>query len=351
MRSYSILPKLSVLWLVVVVSVTMLACALWFPAQAMAEANKCPAPNVRNDVRPDVVGTPTQVDMGVRLIDLTGIDDVNQSMTVDFAVIMSWMDPRLAELNGCVVPLTSVWEPGIGVFNSGRLFRSEPEVVRISEGGQVTYSQRFFGTIATYHNLRNFPFDRQIFRISMYPFLHSEKEIVLKVNEQVTGVRNILNISSWNVERVRGVVDSLVIDAFDQNHSTYVFEVHASRITEYYIWKVILPLCLIVAMSWAVFWVNPAQFGPQIGLSATSMLTLIAFIFATTNMVPALGYFTIFDYFIVGSTVLVFLAFVESLTASFLVAKGKAKTAERIDGISRFAFPAVFIIFVAMVLS
>jgi hypothetical protein len=105
---------------------------------------------------------------------------------------------------------------------------------------------------------------------------------------------------------------------------------------------VILPLCLIVAMSWCVFWINPAQYGPQIGLSATSMLTLIAFIFATTNMVPKLGYLTLLDRFIVGSTILVFLALVESLTTIYLVSQEKKELARRIDKYSRLIFPITF---------
>ena len=139
-------------------------------------------------------------------------------------------------------------------------------------------------------------------------------------------------------------------NAMGHNHTSFVFSIYATRITAYYIWKVILPLCLIVSMSWAVFWINPSQFGPQIGLSATSMLTLIAFIFATTNMVPALGYFTILDHFIIGSTILVFLAFVESLLASFLVSRDNVVIAERLDTVSRILFPAAFIVFAGTVL-
>ncbi len=103
-------------------------------------------------------------------------------------------------------------------------------------------------------------------------------------------------------------------------------------------------------MTSAVFSIDPAQFGPQIGLSATSMLTLIAFIFATTNMVPKIGYFTILDHFIAGSTILVFLALIQSLTTSYLVSKGHVELATRGDRICRFAFPLVFVALVAVVL-
>jgi hypothetical protein len=102
-------------------------------------------------------------------------------------------------------------------------------------------------------------------------------------------------------------------------------------------------------MSWTVFWINPARFGPQIGLSATSMLTLVAFIFATTSMVPKLGYFTTLDQFIAGSTILVFLALVQSLTTTYLFSKEKESIALHIDHVCRWAFPLTFAALVVVV--
>ena len=54
-------------------------------------------------------------------------------------------------------------------------------------------------------------------------------------------------------------------------------------------------MTLIVMMSWVVFWIDPAKFGPQIGLSVTAMLTLIAFQFTLTTSLPKVGYFTVLD--------------------------------------------------------
>ncbi len=105
----------------------------------------------------------------------------------------------------------------------------------------------------------------------------------------------------------------------------------------------IFPLYLIVIMSWSVFWIPPAKAEAQIGISATSMLTLIAFIFATTNMVPVLGYTTRFDQFIIGSTVLVFLALLQSVITSYLVASDRIWVTFSLDRVCRFAFPLAFV--------
>jgi hypothetical protein len=276
------------------------------------------------------------------MIDLMEINDVNQTLTGDFGVILSWVDPRLGQLEGFEVPVADIWSPGLVFLNSGRKFTSRPKEVGIGPGGQVKYIQRCSGTFATYHHLSDFPFNKQTFRISLVSLEWSEKDVQLVVDEKVTGQMKQLNISDWTIKGVEGTIGRQFYAVYDKFISRYDFNISAERIKAYYLWKVILPLCLIVAMSWCVFWINPALYGPQIGLSTTSMLTLIAFIFATTNMVPRLGYLTLLDRFIVGSTVLVFLALLESLTTIYLVSKEKKELAMRIDNMSRFVFPIVF---------
>lgn len=314
-----------------------------------SEGDPCAAPNVRTDVRPDAGGPPTEVSVGIRMMDLTEINDVSQTLTGDFAVRITWTDPRLAHLEGCEISLDNIWSPGLVFVNSGRMFPSRPREADMGPGGSVTYIQRYYGTLATYHNLRDFPFDKQSFRISLFSLEWGEKEVQLIVDEKVTGRREPLNISDWTIEGVRGMIGREYADIYDRFFSRYDFEISASRIRSYYVWKVILPLCLIVAMSWTVFWISPARFGPQIGLSATSMLTLVAFIFATTNMLPKLGYFTTLDHFIAVSTILVFLALVQSLTTTYLFSKEKEGIALHIDHVCRWAFPLAFAVLVVVV--
>ena len=42
------------------------------------------------------------------------------------------------------------------------------------------------------------------------------------------------------------------------------FTVEATRITSHYIWNTILPLIVIVMMSWTVFWAPPAQIATEV---------------------------------------------------------------------------------------
>jgi hypothetical protein len=120
----------------------------------------------------------------------------------------------------------------------------------------------------------------------------------------------------------------------------YVFV--ARRHWMYYVWTVALPLTLIVIMSWGVFWIDPAQLAVQIGLAATSVLTMIAFLLSVRSSLPPVSYLTRMDVLVVAGLTLVFAALVEALLSCSLAARGSKELAIKLDRIARWVFPATF---------
>jgi hypothetical protein len=330
--------------------------AILFGTAALAEEHEipgidaCPAPGYRTDVRPDSKGPPTEVIVGMRMVDLTEINDVNQTISVDLAIRMQWTDPRLADWAGCRLSKRAIWFPALFLKNSGRRFERWPQTVSVEEGGKVTYLQRVSGTFSSYHQLAAFPFDKQKITLSMFTLDWSAEKVVLKNDESFSGMTPLLNISDWQVHEVSIELPEAYVEAVDQVHSGYNFTVSTSRYLDYYIWKVILPIALIVIMSWSVFWIDPSHFGTQVGFSATSVLTMVAFIFATTSILPRLGYFTTLDKYIAGATVFVFVGLAQSLSTGYLASRQRTELAQRIDLISRVTFPVSFAIFCAAIL-
>lgn len=329
------------------------AIALAFPSVAQSQErvseDVCAPPGYRTEVRPDSSGPPTEVTIGMRLMDLTEINDVNQTISVDFAIKMQWIDSRLAGLSGCNLPKEEVWFPEMIMENSGRIFERWPQTVSVEEGGRATYLQRMSGTFSSYHNLADFPFDDQSTTLRFLSLHWSDEKLILRNDDVFTGMASVFNISDWSVVGVDASVVTKRTEAVQQDRSGYELTIFAKRDIGYYVWKVLLPIALIVAMSWSVFWIDPQQFSTQIGLSATSFLTMIAFIFATTNMLPKLGYVTTLDIYIAGTTLFVFFAMLQSLSTGFLFAQGHEHAAKKMDQVSRIAFPIVFLLFCAVV--
>ena len=310
-------------------------------------AVECDLADIKANERPIQGGQPTAVAVGLRLFDVTEIEDINQTVAVDFMVTQEWSDQRMAAFEGCEYKLDQVWTPQIDVANTGRLFTRLQEKVEVLGNGLLRLAQRYSGKLIFDYDAHRFPFDTQEIVITLLSEEYTQDIIVITLDESATG-RNPaeFDIPDWFISDVNALIATKHLEVLDRDHSAFEFHILAERRSGYYIWKVILPLMLIVFMSWTVFWINPSQVGPQISMSATSMLTLIAFQFAMGHMMPRLSYFTIMDRFVVGSTFIVFLALIESITTNYLVNTDKANLALKMDRYCRWIFPVIFFIFV-----
>ncbi len=319
-------------------------------SEVSAVPRDCAVPADIASTRPDADGPPTRVAVGLRLFDITKISDVNESVTVDFLVSQKWIDPRLAPLAGCRVALADVWSPALGFVNAGRVFPSLLERAHVGPNGDINAFQRYNGSLSFPHTLYRFPFDRHTIRISLIPVNDTSDQVTLAVDPEVSGRRDIeFTIPDWTIGPAKAETVPTKVHFLDQTVDRYVFEIAAARRSQYFVVQVIIPLTLIVIMSWTVFWISPAHFGPQIGMSATSVLTLIAFHFAMQAILPPVIYMTTLGRFIFASTILVFVALLQSVTTSYLVGHGKKEIAFRIDRICRWLFPGIFVVISAFV--
>lgn len=117
---------------------------------------------------------------------------------------------------------------------------------------------------------------------------------------------------------------------------------HTQRHTGYYLSKVIVPLLLIVIMSWIVFWIDPSEAGTQVSVAITTMLTLIAYRFAVGSDLPKVSYLTRLDDFILFSTFLVFGTLIEVVVTATMAKTGNIEKARVVDRWARWVFPLGF---------
>jgi hypothetical protein len=122
-----------------------------------------------------------------------------------------------------------------------------------------------------------------------------------------------------------------------------IFSLNVERDSGFFKYKVILPLILIVMMSWLVFWIDPTLAASQISVSVTAMLTMIAYRFALAGMMPRLTFLTSLDYFVLVSTLVVFLAMIEVVYTAHLSTNGQLEKARKLDRRARWIAPLVYI--------
>jgi hypothetical protein len=304
--------------------------------------------------RPNADSGPTQISVGIWVADISSIDSAQQTFTAEIAVVLRWKDPRLAHTGKGVVryPLEQIWHPRVGIVNeTNSVSRKMPDSVEVEPDGTVTYRQRYVGAFTQPLRLQSFPFDRQTFRVQLVAVRYQSNEVMFVPDQvwirdglkEAGGISPSVTLPDWTIEKweLKPLVYAL---APRHQYSSYAFEFTASRNVQYYILKVILPLVLIVMMSWAGFWIDPVNANSQISVAVTSMLTLIAYRFAIDSQLPRLPYMTRIDLFFLVSTLLVFFSLVEVLVTTILDNNQQAERAKKIDRYCRVIFPAVFLL-------
>lgn len=305
--------------------------------------------------RPDPEGEPTKISVGVYMIDLRQLNDTEQSFDTDFVLTLIWEDSRLAgvdtesSLVGCSVALEEIWDPRVVILNDRNLEGKFDSPVRIEESGAVRYAQRYQGELTTPLDLREFPFDSQFLRLELVAAGYSPEEVEFVVNPEIGGRSEKLTIADWTV-RAKGevAIEPLYLATQKRHIPRILYSLEVTRNRGFFVIKVLIPLSLIVLMSWAVFWINPRYLPAQVGVSTSAVLTLIAFQFSLGYLLPKVSYLTRADQFVMGSALLVFLAFGEALLTASLADRDKSELASRVDAGSRLLFPLAFIVVVVV---
>lgn len=324
----------------------LLALGLISPATAQTEDLERLADALASHDRPGAEQGPTRVHAAIFLMDLFQVLDVEQTIRADFLVEARWSDPSLALAQDAPgrervrhFGLDEIWHPMIQVENLERVFPQLIQRIIVDGDGRCAYVQRFIGSLSCPLNLRRFPFDAQLLYVQIVSMMHSTEDLEFTIDEALAGRSEKLTIADWRVGEVSVDLHSILFRPEGLEMAGIRLSVPARRHESHYVFKVIAPLVVILIMSWAVFWIDPVHVGPQIGIAATSLLTMIAYRFSLGNLIPKVSYLTRLDFFIFGATVFVLVALVETLVSAQLVQRKRVDLARRLDRWFRLIAP------------
>jgi len=297
--------------------------------------------------RPGVGGQPLTISGTLFLLDVSKIDGADQSFTADVFMMLQWRDERLASAAEGMrrVPLDSVWNPRVQIINQRRIWKTFPEEVDVSPNGTVVYRQRYYGQFTSALDLHDFPLDHHPFRLQVVTPGYSPEEIeFLPISENFGDGRSPeVTIPDWTIGefQIRTAPWAIIPGGRQIAGLEGVFE--ARRHLGSYIGKAFVSVAIIVFMSWVVFWLGPENVGPRLSVVVTSMLTLVAYRFLLGQSLPPVSYLTRLDYFLLGATILVFVALIQVAATTAMNTGNRVDRAIAMNRLSRWAFPSAFV--------
>lgn len=324
------------------------------PATGAASAAPAVAEAVNPLLNPPVNdGHRLPVAIAMRVINISDIDEVTQRFKMVGYLVARWTDPRLAYTRQApwdkfrTFSPGEIWFPRFDFVNGIVPHSASDVTIRVFPNGTVRYSERSSAELANTFHLRKFPFDQQTLEILIHPTVSDDQLVDLMPDRSIDPIsaepRVYDSLAQWRISAMNATVQQ--VPGMDgESVSEIRLTVEIVRHFNFYLWKVFLPLVLMVVLSWTVFWIDPDDLGSQVQISVTTILTMIAFAFAIQSNLPKVPYLTYIDVFFLICYLFVFATSIELTTVNVVGRSGRGDRARRMRRISSIGLPAAFFV-------
>ena len=286
------------------------------------------------------------VSIGLYVVDFARINLREESFDMAGYLDTSWVDPTLAlgpgESSGRVRRFRpgQIWSPALEFVNAVEQVNTEREAdLYVDDAGRVSQRVRFSHKFQSPLKLRRYPFDTQVLSILVMPFDPFAKDLELVSDSQHIGRLEEASVTDWDIVGVGARIER---SKDDERGQRFLFEVTVARRATTYVWRILLPMTLLVMASWSVFWFEPTNLQPQISTGLAILLSMVTFTYSMDSSLPKVAYLTFIDRFTLTSFSFLLITIV---TVAVIHVRGRSagvEGASRIQGWARVAFPVAF---------
>lgn len=302
-----------------------------------------------------VLRLPVEVQTGLKLQQIVMIDQSNEIMTAVGTIRLSWKDPELAfnpdecncevkeytenDFNRFLADTGGDW-PDFTFFNQQGNRWTLSRVVQVLPDGSVTYLERFSTNFQLNFDFSKYPFDVEDFyiyadlvypedRYVMVPMEgfseidpeHGEDEFIL--TDFDTSVSSVISSRAYPVSR-------------------FTFHFNAPRYLMYYLFRIFIPVLLIILISYITFFLK--DFTRRIEVATGNVLLFIAFSWSLAEDYPRMGYLTFLDAIMAITFIINTLVVIYNVYLKWLESTERREQAERIDRIADLAYPLGYLL-------
>lgn len=307
--------------------------------------------------RPSVNGEPTVLDVGVFIMDIDEISDVNQRFRTDLFLVVRWQDSRLAlpitkrEGKERFMALNELWTPRLLLFNDRGMEPQLREGALVDDLGNVTLRNRLRGELAVDLEFQDFPFDVQRLLIDIVSYENTADALEFSANSVIVSQADKFSIEGWRLKQLEPETGGFVVPGTSIQLPRLTYVIEAKRSSEYYLLTMLVPMALIIFMAWTVFWLQPEIVPSRIAISTASIFSLIALGVSIRLGLPKISYLTKADIFVLFCTLMIFIALGVAVLGSRWVHSNRTELALKANAIARWVYMFMFIIVVIATIS
>ncbi len=294
---------------------------------------------------------PTVVRIAVLIRNINAIDEVKENWQVTGLLIAKWSDPSLKyrpRKQGQLyrdLPAT-MWRPALGFTNEETPTHFRFIDFYAKPDGTVVYTQAFSATLSTTFNLRRFPFDSQLLSVVVEASGDDLDRTILKPDSQDSALvnRGYVGLAQWSPLSLTQSTGTVAGSA--SRASEVEFDLKMQRRPKSYISKFIIPLLLLVIVSWITFWLSHEEFKTkdQLQSAVSTLLIIVAFNITASSLLPRTEYITYIDAVLFTSFIFVVISIATIVGIHLVQINSSPERALTVRKLAGLALPVAFVI-------
>jgi hypothetical protein len=304
------------------------------------------------------VDGPIQISASFQLLSISQIRDEVEEVAFSGVLTLVWRDARQAFdparegtseriFSGAYQfnEMSPGWYPQVTLVNVSSQFDSRAVLLRVQPDGTTTLIEKIEAVAKVDLDERRLPFDRQHLVLVFRVFGFDASEVVFHADPNATSTDDLMNrLPQWTVEGISASTRAVDVADADSNDvaSAFLVTIAVKRKPMFMLRLVVLPMALIVALSWSVFWMDCSSVGDRMSVSFVGILAAVAYQITLVGIVPNVSYFTLMNEFLNLSFLLMCATVVVNLCVAYADRHG-TDLGDRIDRQCRWIFPLVYV--------
>ncbi|XP_028447681.1 acetylcholine receptor subunit alpha isoform X1 [Perca flavescens] len=261
------------------------------------------------------------VTVGLQLIQLISVDEVNQIVSSNVRLKQQWKDVNLqwnpedyGGIKKIRVPSTDIWRPDLVLYNNadGDFAIVHETKVLLEYTGMITWNPpaifKSYCEIIVLH----FPFDLQNCSMKLGTWTYDGNLVVVNPDSDRPDLSNFMESGEWVMKDFRGWKHWVYYACCpDTPYLDITYHFLMLRLPLYFIVNVIIPCMLFSFLTGLVFYL-PTDSGEKMTLSISVLLSLTVFLLvivelipSTSSAVPLIGKYMLFTMVFVIASIII----------------------------------------------
>ncbi|HOD41459.1 MAG TPA: hypothetical protein PKL57_12940 [Candidatus Wallbacteria bacterium] len=252
-----------------------------------------------------------EVKIGTYLLNIRKLEVASGTWVVDFYVWFIWENAKINPIN-------------FEIMNGAVEFKDEPVFDTIEVEGRTFkwVAHRIVATITNDLNFKYYPLDIQKLTIEIEDRELSLGKMKYIINPEENAIDDLVKIQGWEIkEKFCNVATHKYKTSFGYDdgtdtgltYSRYVFGLNISRPRFSSMLKLLLPLSIILSLSFLSFTLSPDKISQRISLGISTVFTSVAFHINLTSAIPQVSYLTLADRLMISCYFILFCSLISTI--------------------------------------